>query len=50
METFYRNLAQGATKGAALRHAQRQLLDAAPAYAHPYYWAPFFLVGHAGAL
>ncbi|MGB0387397.1 MAG: CHAT domain-containing protein [Ardenticatenaceae bacterium] len=58
MELFYRNLAQGHTKGSALRQAQRQFIHQAgqpssniPAtYAHPYYWAPFFLVGHAGAL
>jgi CHAT domain-containing protein len=58
METFYRKLAEGWTKGAALRHAQLELMAAQKAkvpageetYAHPYFWAPFFLVGDAGPL
>jgi CHAT domain-containing protein len=58
METFYRKLAEGWTKGAALQHAQRQFIaersaeqDALSAsYAHPYFWAPFFLVGDTGTL
>lgn len=58
MALFYQHLAQGYSKGAALQQAQRQFIHEAgqpssniPAiYAHPYYWAPFFLVGHAGAL
>jgi len=58
METFYRGLAEGQTKGAALRHAQLQFIRGkgpgddimAKAYTHPYFWAPFFLVGHAGRL
>jgi CHAT domain-containing protein len=56
METFYRKLAQGWTKGAALQHAQRQFIAAqvdgqdTPSYAHPYFWAPFFLVGDMGTL
>jgi len=56
MERFYRELQSGATKGEALRQAQRAFLSAAQqrldgeaeAYAHPYYWAPFFLVGDPG--
>jgi CHAT domain-containing protein len=57
METFYRKLAAGWGKGAALRHAQLQLIagrdsddDAEVAYSHPYFWAPFFLVGESGPL
>ena len=57
METFYQKLANGWTKGAALRAAQLQFIGAqnrectaAGAFAHPYYWAPFFLVGDAGPL
>ena len=58
METFYHKLAEGWTKGAALRYAQRQLLEtgsdgggaAVRTYAHPYFWAPFCLVGDAGPL
>jgi CHAT domain-containing protein len=57
METFYGKLADGCTKGAALRQAQLQFIAAegdeggamADRYAHPYFWAPFSLVGHAGA-
>jgi CHAT domain-containing protein/tetratricopeptide (TPR) repeat protein len=57
METFYRKLAEGWGKGAALRHAQLQFIagkdsydDAEKAYSHPYFWAPFFLVGESGPL
>ena len=58
METFYRNLVGGHAKGESLRHAQLQFihgtnasLDTQPAFcAHPYFWAPFFLVGDAGPL
>ncbi|MFQ5856035.1 MAG: CHAT domain-containing protein [Anaerolineae bacterium] len=55
METFYRKLAGGWAKGAALRHAQLGLIQGTndnetvtDAYSHPYFWAPFFLVGDAG--
>jgi CHAT domain-containing protein len=58
METFYRKLVEGWTKGAALRYAQRQFIQRqseeelvrVETYAHPYFWAPFFLVGDAGPL
>lgn len=56
METFYGKLGGGMAKGAALRHAQRQFIqgkcsdDVEGARAHPYFWAPFFLVGDAGNL
>ncbi len=42
MAAFYRRVAQGDGYAAALRHAQRSLLASHP---HPYYWAPFTLVG-----
>ncbi len=45
MQSFYEALAAGATKGAALRQAQLPHLDQ-----HPYFWAPFFLVGDTGLL
>lgn len=51
MIEFYRHLAMGLGKGTALRRAQLALLRGTgnPArYCHPYYWAPFFLVGHTG--
>ncbi len=55
METFYHKLAHGWTKGQALRHAQLQFLRGQGEqrdtdYSHPYFWAPFFLVGDAGPL
>jgi CHAT domain-containing protein/tetratricopeptide (TPR) repeat protein len=58
METFYRHMAEGRGKGESLRHAQLQFIrgvddpsGARPQhYVHPYFWAPFFLVGDAGPL
>jgi tetratricopeptide (TPR) repeat protein len=55
METFYQKLAHGWTKGRALCYAQLQLLRGQDDqkdtdHSHPYYWAPFFLVGNAGPL
>ncbi|MEM6783902.1 MAG: CHAT domain-containing protein [Bacteroidota bacterium] len=43
METFYTTLAEG-DAAAALQHAQTTLLTDA-ATRHPYYWAPFVLLG-----
>jgi CHAT domain-containing protein len=48
MQGFYSRLAQGERKGEALRQAQRDFIEAGTSYAHPYFWAPFFLVGDAG--
>lgn len=49
MTAFYTQLAQGRTKGAALRAAQLALLHPVEPerarWQHPYYWASFFLVG-----
>jgi CHAT domain-containing protein len=43
---FYRALKQpGMTRAEALRQAQLSLLRS-PEYRHPYYWAPFVLVGN----
>jgi CHAT domain-containing protein len=44
MEEFYKGLRNGLTKAEALRQAQLALMKN-PKYAHPYYWAPFLLVG-----
>lgn len=49
MEQFYHALRAGRPKAAALRQAQ-QWLAAQPPFSHPYYWAPFYLVGDAGPL
>jgi CHAT domain-containing protein len=47
MTKFYQNLTQqtNVSKAAALRQAQLTLLKN-PLYEHPYYWAPFVLVGN----
>ena len=57
MQAFYQNLADGYHKGAALRAAQLRFIHSQPGddpnrpvYSHPYFWAPFFLVGDAGQL
>lgn len=42
MRSFYRNFVAGQGKAEALRRAQLEVKDE---YAHPYYWAPFVLVG-----
>jgi CHAT domain-containing protein/Tfp pilus assembly protein PilF len=44
MEIFYRHLREG-NKAAALATAQRGMLHGGGRYAHPYFWAPFALVG-----
>ena len=57
MVDFYRALTERASKRAALRAAQHRFIQAArggdpelSAYAHPFFWAPFFLVGNTDAL
>ncbi len=53
MRRFYASLLAGATKGAALRAAQLSFVrnhDVPDHYCHPYFWAPFYLVGDAGLL
>jgi CHAT domain-containing protein len=43
MREMYSDLRAGATKRSALRRAQLAIKDA---YGHPYYWAPFILMGN----
>lgn len=62
MELFYQKLAAGWGKAAALRYAQRSFIEQAKpglseedavikkCFAHPYFWAPFFLIGDSGSL
>ncbi len=54
MITFYHALLDGAPKDLALQQAQVKMLsmenDGERLYAHPFYWAPFFLVGNGGPL
>ncbi|MBY0495879.1 MAG: CHAT domain-containing protein [Cyanobacteria bacterium] len=46
MATFYRELAAGAAKSAALTAARREMLGGNnPALRHPYYWAGYVLIG-----
>jgi CHAT domain-containing protein len=42
MEAFYRNFRDGRGASGALRAAMAEIRSRRP---HPYYWAPFFLVG-----
>ena len=44
MEQFYAGLKAGEAKGAALRAAELALLKDGQ-HGHPYYWAPFILLG-----
>jgi CHAT domain-containing protein len=44
MQSFYANLRGGKSKGDALREAELSLMKEA-AHSHPYYWAPFILIG-----
>jgi CHAT domain-containing protein len=42
MSRFYQGLREGHTKADALREA---ILDVKKSFPHPYYWAPFILLG-----
>lgn len=44
MQSFYRDLGKSGD-AAALRNAQLAMLGSRGRFAHPYYWAPFVLVG-----
>jgi len=46
MATFYQQLNQGRTKAQAAQDAMRVLRESRP---HPFYWAPFVLIGDAEA-
>lgn len=53
MQDFYQQLKGGYTKGSALRQAQLRLIEegnTAVPHAHPFFWAPFYLVGSPGPL
>jgi CHAT domain-containing protein len=49
---FYKNLRQSSqsahsmTKAEALREAQLQVMNSSPRLRHPYYWAPFLIIGN----
>lgn len=44
MTNFYKELAAGQPKGEAMRRAQLATMSD-PRFAHPYYWAPFIVLG-----
>jgi CHAT domain-containing protein len=49
MAGFYKHWVSGAghvTKAEALREAQLALLHGDSAHAHPFFWAPFILMGN----
>jgi CHAT domain-containing protein len=50
MVQFYRALRAGHTRGDALRRAQLALLTDPETGVHPYFWAPFQLLGASGPL
>ena len=56
MEAFYQGVLGGQSRAGALRSAQRGLLTVAregsrpQGWAHPYFWAPFRLLGAAGPI
>ncbi len=51
MQRFYEHLLNEKSKSEALRAAQRNLLERTNSpYIHPFYWAPFRLVGGVGPL
>ncbi len=41
---FYSNMTKGSSKVAALRAARLKMIRSGK-YSHPYYWAPFALIG-----
>lgn len=46
MEAFYKKMKEGKRKGRALREAKLEMIHSdVPAYQHPYFWAPFVLIG-----
>src|SRR6185437_12451827 len=47
MTSFYRRFQEGADKTAALQSAMHELRQR---YPHPYYWAPFVLIGKISAV
>lgn len=58
MQEFYRHLQGGCSKAQALSLTQRHFVNGGPGagtdeeadYTHPYFWAPFFLVGDPAAI
>jgi CHAT domain-containing protein len=47
MSSFYREVGSGASLGSAVQGAMREIRER---YPHPYFWAPFLLIGEPGRL
>jgi CHAT domain-containing protein len=45
MKDFYRQLVNNIAKPAALREAKLRMINGGSETRHPYYWAPFILIG-----
>jgi CHAT domain-containing protein len=45
MRYVHEELRQGRDKALAVQAAKRRLREDFPVYDHPYYWAPFILLG-----
>jgi CHAT domain-containing protein len=45
MKSFYQQITSGASTAAALREAKLQMLQSGKVTRHPYYWAPFVIIG-----
>jgi CHAT domain-containing protein len=51
MKTFYQNLNRGLPKDEALREAKLTLINGSQRlWSHPYFWAPFVLLGNRNAI
>ena len=44
MDAFYRHLKSGKSASESLQQAM-DVMRKIPVFSHPYYWAPFFIVG-----
>ena len=44
MKSFYQHLKSGESASASLQQAMKEMRKK-PEWSHPYYWAPFFIVG-----
>jgi CHAT domain-containing protein len=45
MKDFYQQLVNKVPKAAALREAKLRMLNGGSETRHPYYWAPFVIIG-----